>query len=66
MSAQYSSLGDSREFYFGSDGPRCTVDGWYDKVQHSRENITHLYCSDSEGNQLEEFSVSTYDDNKKE
>ena len=34
---------DGRYFFSGSNGPKCSVDGWYDKVQQSPENATQLY-----------------------
>ena len=42
MAAEYEA-DDGRYFYSGSKGPTCSVDGWYDKVQQSRENATQLY-----------------------
>ena len=42
MAAGYEA-DDGRYFYSGSKGPTCSVDGWYDKVQQSRENATQLY-----------------------
>lgn len=42
LAAEYAS-DDDRYFFPGSSGPKCSVDGWYDKVQQSRENYTQLY-----------------------
>ena len=42
LAAEYAS-DDGRFFFPGLSGPKCSVDGWYDKVQQSRENYTQLY-----------------------
>jgi hypothetical protein len=58
LAKSYSDAVNERLFYFGNSGPKCSVDGWYEKVQHSRENYMELHCSDRKGERLEEYKVS--------
>eukprot|EP00095_Tigriopus_kingsejongensis_P006709 maker-scaffold25_size650667-snap-gene-4.15 protein:Tk06709 transcript:maker-scaffold25_size650667-snap-gene-4.15-mRNA-1 annotation:"hypothetical protein DAPPUDRAFT_328375" len=44
-------------FYQGSQLPKCSPDGFYDKVQVKPDNLTMLYCSDRQGLQIESFEA---------
>ena len=41
LAADYAA--DDGRFLFGATLPKCSVDGWYDKVQQSPDNYTQLY-----------------------
>ncbi len=54
MESEFSSMD---RLFFPSWVPSCAPDGNFGKVQRDREDYAVKYCSDREGEQIEDFRV---------